>query len=312
MHNVNPTYFSALWPPSTFFTSLDKERKKQYHISQSPTDFQVWLTPPTNTIKEGEEFSVHCEHNLTEDHIIKFIWIKDNKPLPCKNTSDVTLQDRSGATCQSANQLTIDDELNDFNITCKIHSHCGNFTSNTVKIVVTGEHHWSLLSLVVEYTPRKDVHSRLVFMAVSLIWNGQSWHVYHSFLWWVGPPDNSLLILVICGAVAVVLLLAFTLGMKLLLKRDIGKHHIPLLRLANFLRKIYNKRKTVFLKCKLHGDDVTSGIALNAVDKIGQLRTLFKCYCQPSTINHKSVSQCNLVANSISLAIAYIIQGYKK
>lgn len=36
-------------------------------------------------------------------------------------------------------------------------------------------------------------------------------------------PDNSILVIVLCGGIAVLLLVAFAVGMKCLLRRDMGK-----------------------------------------------------------------------------------------
>ncbi|XP_076143657.1 uncharacterized protein LOC143125795 [Alosa pseudoharengus] len=133
-------------------------------------DFPLQLKASSMKINAGEPVNVSCEHNLTLDNIKEFIWLQDNKTLPCKYTTQVNLKD--SFPCKKASQLTLDDQFSDFNITCKIHSRCGNFTSDTLNISVT---------------------------------------------------DNSLWILFICGGAAIFLILIFTLGMKLLLKRDIAQ-----------------------------------------------------------------------------------------
>ncbi|XP_031425803.1 uncharacterized protein LOC116220992 isoform X2 [Clupea harengus] len=84
-------------------------------------DFRVWLNTFSTEINKGDNFTVTCEHNLTLDHIEELIWLKDNERVPRQNTR----------------QLTLEDLIISVTVSCKIHSHCGDFISGTMKIDVS-------------------------------------------------------------------------------------------------------------------------------------------------------------------------------
>ena len=76
----------------------------------------------SSEINEGDDFMATCENDLPQNLVKQYIWLQDDEKVPDQNTS----------------QLTLEKQIHDFKVSCKIDSLCGKFMSDTMDIDVQG------------------------------------------------------------------------------------------------------------------------------------------------------------------------------